>query len=321
MKYQPKFSRIQEILGILSRGRRVSIEELQERFSVSKRTIQRDLEYIRNKLGIEIDYDSFTGRYSLQRMVTGIPFTRIPFTEDELYALRSAVDFLKKRKIFPLTKDLENIIQKIQEYMKIFDYQSVFEMTDYVVPASFREEYIKIKKAIYERKYIEFEYYGSKEKRIIRRKVAPWFLIFSFGKWYLIGYCVKRDEMRTFDLKKIKDLTLTDEICTQTVSQNLDEFKKDMFGPWKGTKSQWVSIFYDREVAKYIKEKYFPQEHKKEEFQDGSMRLKIKVSSPEAVLFYLVLPYHYHAEVESPKSLKKKLIEYLKRTLNKYTKS
>ncbi len=186
-------------------------------------------------------------------------------------------------------------------------------MTDYVVPADFRDEYIKIKEAIYSRKYIEFDYYGSKEKKIIRRKVAPWFLIFTFGKWYLIGYCVKKDEMRTFNLKKIKNLTLLNEICTETISHNLQDFKRDMFGPWKGTKSQWVSIFYDREAAKHIKDKHFPQRYEKQEFQDGSMRLKIKVSSPEAALFYLVLPYHYHAEVESPKSLKKKLIEYLKK--------
>lgn len=318
MRYMSKFSRIQEILNLLSRGRKLSIEELQEKFETSKRTIQRYLHHIKNNMGIEVAYDRVEKRYYLKSVVEGIPFARLFLTEEEIYALRSALDFLKKRKNFPLIQELEGVITKMEDYMRIFEYQSIFEITDYVIPADFRDYYKKIKKAIYDRKYVEFDYYGSKEGKEIRRKVAPWFLIYSFGKWYLIGYCTIRDEMRTFNLKKIKNLDIIDEDFTEVIGKDIDEFKRDMFGPWKGEKPFWVSIFYDREAAKYIKDKFFPQETEKKFFEDGSMRLKIKVSSPEAVLFYLVLPYHYHAEIEKPSFLKKKLIEYLKKTLEKY---
>ncbi len=65
MKYQPKFSRIQEIIGILLRGKRVSMEEFMDRFRTSKRTIQRDIEYIRKNLGIGIEYNRLTNQYYL----------------------------------------------------------------------------------------------------------------------------------------------------------------------------------------------------------------------------------------------------------------
>jgi len=318
MKYIPKFERICKIIEIFLNSKRVSMEELINEFRVNKRTIQRDFEYIRNKLKIDINYDKILDKYYIPESFEKIPFPSLILTEEDYNALNTALDFLKKSKNFPLIEDLEKFIERMKNFIKSFEYLSIFERTDYVIPANIKEVYKKIKKAIHDKRYIEFDYYGSKEKRIIRRKVAPWFLSYAFGKWYLIGYCKIRDEMRTFNLKEIKNVEIKDEIFVETAYFDIKEFKKDMLGPWKGEKSFWVSIFYDREVAKFIKEKHFFQEHKIEEFSDGSLRLKIRVSSPEAVLFYLVFPYHFHAEVEEPKKLREKLIKYIEKMLEKY---
>jgi predicted DNA-binding transcriptional regulator YafY len=318
MKYIPKFERIFKIIEMFSNNKKVGMEEIIHEFGVSKRTIQRDFEYIRNKLKIEINYDKTLDKYFIEKQFDKIPFFPTLINEEEFFALKSALDFFKKSKNFPLIEDFEKFVNRIENFLKSFEYFSIFERTDYVIPANLKEIYKKIKKAIYDKRYIEFDYYGSREKGIIRRKVAPWFLTYAFGKWYLIGYCKIRDEMRTFNLKKIQNLEIKDEIFIETAYFDLKEFKKDMLGPWKGEKSFWVSIFYDKEVAKFIKEKNFFQEHKIEEFEDGSLRLKIKISSPEAVLFYLVLPYHFHAEIEKPKSLRKKVIKYMKKALEKY---
>lgn len=76
MRYQPKFSRIQEILENLS-VKRVSMEELQEKFRTSKRTIHRDFEYIRDNLGIDIKYDRAEQRYCINSIVEGISIGKL----------------------------------------------------------------------------------------------------------------------------------------------------------------------------------------------------------------------------------------------------
>ncbi len=320
MKYLTKFQRFNKFLELLQNGK-YGLEELKEILKVSGRTILRYIEELKKK-GIHLKYDNKAKKYYIEKgsQICLYPF-KISITDKELDALYSAFDLLKKRKNFPLISELDSLIKKIEEYKGDIEYKSIFEVTSFsVFPEDLKVKYNLIKEAINEKKYVEFDYYGSKEKRVIRRRVAPWFLIHAFGKWYLIGYCILRDEMRTFDLGRIKNINKLDEFCYEKIlGKNYKEFMRDMFGPWKGEKGRWVSIFYDREVSKNIEEKIFPQEHKIEKFKDGSIRLKIKVSHPEALLFYLVLPYHYHAEVELPKSLRKKLVNYLKKALNKYT--
>ncbi|MEO0263304.1 MAG: WYL domain-containing protein [candidate division WOR-3 bacterium] len=321
MKYTSKIQRFNEFINLLKRGR-YGLEELKEYLEISERTIFRYIKELKNR-GITVNYDDFTKKYYIEQKedIIHIYPAEIIFTEKELNALYFAFDFLKKKKNFPLISELESFIKKIEEYKGNIEYKSIFEITGFVFPSDLKEKYDLIKEAINEKRYIEFYYYGSKEKKEIKRKVAPWFLIHAFGKWYLIGYCTLRDEMRTFDLKKVRNINKTDELCYDAIiGKDYKEFVKDMFGPWKGEKEEWVSIFYDREVANYIKERKFFQDFKIEEFGDGSIRLKIKVSYPEAVLYYLVLPFHFHAEIESPKYLRKRLINYLERTLNKYKK-
>lgn len=321
MKYVSKFQRINEFTNLLKKGK-YGLEELKELLEVSERTIFRYIKELKRN-GITVNYDNFTKKYYIEQKenIFHIYPIAINFTEKELNALYLAFDFLKKKKNFPLISELESFIKKIEEFKGNIEYKSIFEITSFVFSDDLKEKYNLIREAINEKKYIEFDYYGSKEKREIRRRIAPWFLIYAFGKWYLIGYCTIRDEMRTFDLKKIKNINKIEEFCyDKIIGKNYKEFVKDMFGPWKGKKEEWVSIFYDREVATFIKEKNFPQEHEIKEFGDGSIRLRIKVSYPEAILFYLVLPFHFHAEIESPKYLRKKFINYLERTLNKYKK-
>lgn len=320
MKYKSKLQRINKLVELLKSGKKYELEELKEILGTSKRTIFRYIEELR-KRGIIVNYDSFTKKYYVEKK-GNIPYIypyEINFTEGELNALYFAFDFLKKKKNFPLISELESLIKKIEECKGNIEYKSIFDITGFVFPADLKEKYNLIKDAINEKKYIEFDYYGSKEEKEIRRKVAPWFLTYAFGKWYLIGYCTLRDEMRTFDLTKIKNISKLDELCyDKVIGWDYKKFIKDMFGPWKGEKEEWISIFYDREAAKYIKERKFYQEHRIEEFGDGSIRLKIKLSYPEAVLFYLVLPFHFHAEIESPRYLRKKFINYLEKTLSKY---
>lgn len=281
--------------------KKYTLEDLVEKLKVSRRTVLRDLRGIKD-MGVEIKYDRYSRKYyseSSKECILSIPLFKMNFTRDEVYSLYFAYNFLKKKKNFSFIFELESFIKKLEEYKDKVEYKDLIEITDFGVEEELRDKFKIIKSAIEEGKHLEFNYFGSPEKREIKRKVAPWNLIYAFGKWYLIGYCTKRRDMRIFNLRNIEDVEKTTEDSVELIGKDFEEYKKDMFGPWKGEKGKWVTIFYDSKVSRYIKEKFFLQEHKIEEFEDGSIRLKIKVSYPEAVLFYLVLPFNYHAEIES----------------------
>ncbi len=66
------------------------------------------------------------------------------------------------------------------------------------------------KAAILERRVIYFDYvstYGEES----RRKACPLKLVFKSKAWYLQGYCLERQDYRTFKINRILHAALTDE--------------------------------------------------------------------------------------------------------------
>ncbi len=316
MKYESKIQKINHLIRLFKNKKSLTTEEMIAALNVDKRTVQRYLAELRESYGFNIKYNKSEKKFELRDKIEEITFSLDNVSEREIEALELAVKFLSKKKNFPLIDELECLNKKIRE--KIFADEGLkFEITDYSIPVSLRDRYFIIKKAIDEGVYLIFKYFGSKEGRKIERKVAPWRVIYSRNRWYLIGHCKVRDELRIFNIAYMDELRKTDEYCTETLGLDFGKFRRDMFGPWKGRKAEWVTIYYKKDAARYIEKMYFPQDTKIKKIGDD-LRLKIRVSYPEAVLFYLVLPFHYNAEVEKPKWLRDKMIKYLKKMLEMY---
>lgn len=69
MNYQhrPTIVRMHTLAGLLRAGGRFSAREVAQRFEVSRRTIVRDLDYLRDQLGYAATWDAHERRYILHR--------------------------------------------------------------------------------------------------------------------------------------------------------------------------------------------------------------------------------------------------------------
>lgn len=65
-----------------------------------------------------------------------------------------------------------------------------------------------LKTAILEKRMVQFDYYGSSGEKTCRN-VEPIQLWFKYKTWYLKGFCLIKQDLRTFKLTRIKDLKLT----------------------------------------------------------------------------------------------------------------
>ena len=68
-----------------------------------------------------------------------------------------------------------------------------------------------IKRAVYEKKIIEFDYFY--EKGDARRRVEPYVIVFKWTSWYVFGYCLDRRDWRLFKLLRLWNLKICDERC------------------------------------------------------------------------------------------------------------
>ncbi len=73
-----------------------------------------------------------------------------------------------------------------------------------------------IQQAIEDRKVISFCYYSPKGDE--ERKVEPYYLIFKWSSWYVWGFCKLRNDFRIFKLNRMGQLQLT---CEDVVTREV----------------------------------------------------------------------------------------------------
>lgn len=186
---------------ILSKGT-VTAEELAKQFEVSVRTIYRDVERL-SMAGIPVYARkgknggiSLTERFVLDKMV---------ISGEEQRRILAALASLRETK----ASEEEEILQKLGAFFKadVPDWVAI-DFSDW---SGRRQELIaQIRKAILERRVMEFDYYGQYGE-MSRRTVEPVQLLFKEYTWYVRAYCRKRQAMRLFKVLRMKRAELLEE--------------------------------------------------------------------------------------------------------------
>lgn len=186
---------------ILSKGT-VTAEELAKQFEVSVRTIYRDVERL-SMAGIPIYARkgknggiSLTERFVLDRMV---------ISEEEQKRILAALASLRETG----ASREEEILQKLGTFFKADapDWVAI-DFSDW--SGRRQELFEQIRKAILERKVMEFDYYGQYGE-MSHRAVEPEQLLFKEYTWYVRAYCRKRRAMRLFKVLRMKRVEMTEE--------------------------------------------------------------------------------------------------------------
>lgn len=81
---------------------------------------------------------------------------------------------------------------------------------------------------------------------------------------------------------------------------------------------QLVRIKFAPNAARYIDEAYQHESQKKIPFADGSLELRLRVSEPREVLWYLVLPWGAEAEILEPEWLREEAMRIAEQIAEKY---
>lgn len=200
-----QISRILRIYAKLSDGYVVNKAEEAARYGVNERSIQRDIDHIRNFLDEDsertgvvnsIVYDRNAKGYRLETLY------KIRLQNSEVLALcKILLDsraFTKAEMVEMLDKLITCCVPKTEQKL-VKDLISNEEF-HYVEPrhkTRFTDRLWELGQAISESRYIEVDYYRTKDKRIVHRKLKPVAIMFSEYYFYLTAFIdddvVKKD--------------------------------------------------------------------------------------------------------------------------------
>ncbi|MCL2052353.1 MAG: YafY family transcriptional regulator [Lachnospiraceae bacterium] len=203
-----KIDRLLGILTLLLQKERITAPELAAKFEVSRRTIGRDIDALCIAGIPVITYQGTGGGISIAE---GFKLDKSVLTQDELAGIIAALKGIGsvsnapavERALAKLGADTDAVIS-LRESV-IIDLASHYkgQLTEKIEP---------LKQAIHESRLIEFDYFYEKGES--RRRIEPYFVVFTWSSWYVFGFCLERQDFRLFKLQRLWNLILCDKKYT-----------------------------------------------------------------------------------------------------------
>lgn len=199
-----KIDRLIGIITLLLQHDKITAPELAERFEVSRRTINRDIEDI-CKAGIPlVTTQGYGGGISIS---DGYKLDKSYLTNDELQTVLSALKGIDSVVRGSYSTRILEKFSALNGRMGIDDDIIIDLASHYKVSLTEKIEQVKI--AIPNQYKISFKYYSERGDNI--RIIEPYKLVFKWSSWYVFGFCVERNDYRLFKLNRLSDLKIINE--------------------------------------------------------------------------------------------------------------
>jgi proteasome accessory factor B len=273
---------------------------------VSTKSIHRDIEFMRDRLGLPIEYDDRRWGYHYTEEVSSFPSHQI--SEGELFSLVVAEKALQQFRGTPFEKPLSSALHKISQSLpdtislQLSDWDKSIAFRSRAVPVQNLEIFDTLARATSGRKQIEIAYRKPGRADAETRVVDPCQLVNIDGEWYLFAFDHLRNDMRTFVPSRIQKARLTGKTFVRPKRFSLENRLRGSFGVHSGQGEFNVVIRFSPTVADFIREKQWHESQQIRELKDGRVELTMKLTSLVEVERW-ILSWGGHAVVVTPREL------------------
>lgn len=203
------------ILMLQQSSNKLTVNDIAEKFNVSRRTVFRDLNVL-SELNVPVTWDRYSG-YGIMR---GYKIPPLMFTSRELATIMVGINFVKSQVDQTLVEDAEGVELKIKEVLpdELKSFMESLEERTVVDPflhfGTEKKEggsWYLVSSAISQNKRITFSYLSKAGSETTSRKIDPYLLVFYRDHWNVIGYSHKRSDVRNFVLDRMAKVQIVDE--------------------------------------------------------------------------------------------------------------
>lgn len=310
-----RIQRIIRLLGLLQGGRRHNVSSLAEACGVSRRTIFRDLDSLRDA-DVPLVYDDERQLYSIPSQYFLAP---TQFTPEEALAVVVLCHELGDDDRLPFLADARSAAVKIENSIP----QSVRAKMRTVADAisirlatlnpldGHRENFRVLLDAIASRQCIRIAYHSFSEHQALLTKLHPYRLAFHQHSWYVIGRSSFHAEVRTFNVGRIERLEVLDETFTAPRGFSLERHFGNAWRmiPEPGD-DQKVVVRFSRRVAGNVAEVKWHATQQTRFDDDGTLLFEVSVSGLREISWW-ILGYGDQAEVLEPPELRQIIAQHV----------
>ncbi len=318
---RPPLERMMRIHEELKRGALVNCTTLSQRMEVSRKTIMRDIAFMRDRLELPIEYDALIQAYRYTQPVNAFPTVQV--TEGELMALLVARRALEQYEGTPFHRQLAVAFEKLTgglkdritfspaEELRAVSFKNVgLGRTDLVV-------FNALSAAVLKSREVRFAYKKLGEKTATVRRVEPYHLANRENLWYLVGRDTDRGEMRTFALPRIREVNMEKQLFERPADFSPERFFAGALGVVGGTGDHRVRLRFTAVVADRVRERVWHESQGMVDRRDGALELSLRLGALGEVERW-VLGWGAAVEVLAPAELRRSVAAAAAATAARY---
>lgn len=280
---RPPLERMLRIHQAIAGGRFPNARALAEELEVSPKSIQRDLDFMRDRLGLPLAYDGRRWGYFYTEDVRAFPTLQI--TEGELFALLVAEKALQQYRGThfeePLLSALRKLSAGLPETVSVHwaDWERAISFRTRAEPVLNLEVFDVLAKALAARDRLRITYRKPGVRTAETREIDPYHLANINGEWYLFAYDHLRRDLRTFVPSRIQAVERTGRRFARPAAFSVDRQLRDSFGVHSAEGRFAVVVRFAPAVADYLREKRWHPSQELRELADGGVELRFTLSS------------------------------------------
>ena len=277
---------------------------LAREFEVSTRTIKRDVDFMKCRLNLPIEYDSRRYGFFYSKPVDQFPGVTV--TEAEVFALFVAQKAIAQYRGTPYQKPLQSAYQKLAGQL---DQSARITLGGLDEALSFRplapedtdaQTFDVLSKAVQQHLTVRFRYKKLGNRQPQSRQVNPHHLACIENIWYVFAFDLDRGAMRTFALNRLSEPVLTRKSFTPRPDFNAEAYLKGSFSVFRGPDDYEVAIDFDAWATDLLRGRKWHASQQLQEMPKGGCRLSLRLNNIEEIERW-ILSWGTHATVVRPR--------------------
>ncbi|MFJ7917522.1 MULTISPECIES: helix-turn-helix transcriptional regulator [unclassified Lysinibacillus] len=310
----PKIDNMLAILWMLRSGEKITAKQISEKLEMNIRTVYRYIDTISTSGVPIISEPGHNGGYTLLNNFIEAPLF---FDFEEQTSLFHAAVFAEEAGYYG-GEALNRAISKLSKYSnqeqetKINQHLTSLEVISRLSSLSMEPFLKELEQAVADGYSVKILYHKSGETQLNYRLVDPYRIIYWNNKWYVIGFCHLRNDIRSFRVDRIESLMLTENKFNRPENFSArDFFMKNLLPTIEDMEGITSLVINGNESTLNDVCQHWFLGHYLHERNSNQAVFLLEKDIVHTYIPYLLLPYGKSIQIIEPMSLKKRLVEVL----------
>ncbi len=298
-----RIDRLNAIVVHLQSKPKVTLDELEERFELSRRTLFRDVRSL-IEAGIPIGGDAGEGYF----IVDGYHLPPVVFNKEEAAAILMAGKFIEQNADQSTADVFNEALIKVKavlryadkDFLEQLDQKVIVRSSPSIAKEGFPDSNLNtVQTALATQRVLKIAYHSNYKDEATRREVLPLGLVYYSSRWHLIGHCRLRNDMRDFRTDRITQVEIVNETFDPSGYPDYADFASGMLD---GSDAKEATVHFLKGVARFVGDQKYLHGYIEERKLGDIVEMKFATPSYEFLARWL-MSYGDFVTVESPSEL------------------